>query len=228
MGPAEQDALALSIKVASGSVLLGLPLAVAVAWMLARCRFPGKAFIDALVHLPLVIPPVVTGYLLLLLFGRRGPIGEWLHDHLGVTLAFRWTGAVLAAMVMEFPLMVRPIRLSIESIDRRLEEAARNLGASPLNVCLSVTLPLAMPGIVVGAVLGFARSLGEFGATITFVGNIPGETRTLSSAIYTFMQMPEGDAAALRLALISIALSLLALMASEFLARRAQARLHGA
>lgn len=228
MGPAEQDALALSIKVASWSVVLGLPFAVLVAWALARCRFPGKAFIDALVHLPLVIPPVVTGYLLLLLFGRRGLIGEWLHDHLGVTLAFQWTGAVLAAMVMEFPLMVRPIRLSIESIDRQLEEAARNLGASPFNVCLSVTLPLAMPGIVVGAILGFARSLGEFGATITFVGNIPGETRTLSSAIYTFMQMPEGDAAALRLALLSIAVSLLALMASEHLVRRAQARLHGA
>lgn len=228
MGQAEVDALALSIKVAGYSVLLGLPCAVLVALILARSRFPGKAVIDALIHLPLVIPPVVTGYLLLLVFGRRGPAGEWLHDVLGVTLAFRWTGAVLAAMVMGFPLMVRPIRLSLEAIDRRLEEAASNLGASPVGVYLSVTLPLAVPGIIVGAILGFARSLGEFGATITFVGNIPGETRTLSSAIYTFIQMPEGDNAALRLALLSVGVSLVALMASEYLARRARVRMHGA
>lgn len=228
MGQAEFDALALSIKVAGWSVLFGMPCAVLVASVLARGRFAGKSLIDALIHLPLVIPPVVTGYLLLLLFGRRGPVGEWLHDVLGLTLAFRWTGAVLAAMVMGFPLMVRPIRLSIEAIDRRLEEAAGNLGASPAGVYLSVTLPLAAPGIIVGAILGFARSLGEFGATITFVGNIPGETRTLSSAIYTFIQTPDGDDAALRLALVSIAVSLAALMASEYLARRAEARVHGA
>ncbi len=228
MGQAEVDALALSIKVAAWSVLLGLPCAVLVASILARSHFAGKAFIDALIHLPLVIPPVVTGYLLLLVFGRRGPAGEWLHDIFGMTLAFRWTGAVLAAMVMGFPLMVRPIRLSLEAIDSRLEEAASNLGASPAGVYLSVTLPLAAPGIIVGAILGFARSLGEFGATITFVGNIPGETRTLSSAIYTFIQMPEGDDAALRLALLSVGVSLVALMASEYLARRAKVRLHGA
>lgn len=228
MGQAELDALSLSLKIAGYSVLFGLPWAILVASILARAHFAGKALVDAVIHLPLVIPPVVTGYLLLLAFGRRGPVGEWLYDTLGLTLAFRWTGAVLAAVVMGFPLMVRPIRLSMEAIDRRLEEAASNLGASPIGVYLSVTLPLAAPGIIVGAILGFARSLGEFGATITFVGNIPGETRTLSSAIYTFIQMPEGDGAALRLALVSIGLSLVALIASEYLARRAGARVHGA
>ena len=228
MGHEELQAIALSLKVAACSVLFGTPPALAMALLLARCRFPGKALIDALVHLPLVVPPVVMGYLLLLSLGRRGTIGAWLYDQFGIVLAFQWTGAVLAAMVMSFPLIVRPIRLSIEAIDRRLEDAARTLGAPRYWVFLSVTLPLALPGIIVGAMLGFARSLGEFGATITFVGSIPGETRTLSSAIYAFIQMPDGDAGALRLALISVALSLFALMASETLSRRAQALAHGA
>ena len=227
MGHEELQAIALSLKVASCSVLLGTLPALAMALLLARCRFPGRALVDALVHLPLVVPPVVMGYLLLLLFSRRGTVGSWLYDQFGIVLAFRWSGAVLAAMVMSFPLIVRPIRLSIEAIDRRLEDAARTLGAPRYWVFLSVTLPLALPGIVVGALLGFARSLGEFGATITFVGNIPGETRTLSSAIYTFLQTPDGDTGALHLALISIALSLLALVASEYLSRRAQALAHG-
>lgn len=227
MGHDELQAIALSLKVAACSVLFGLPPALGMALLLARCRFPGRALLDALVHLPLVVPPVVMGYLLLLLLGRRGALGGWLYDQFGMVLAFRWTGAVLAAMVMSFPLIVRPIRLSIEAIDRRLEDAARTLGAPRYWVFLSVTLPLALPGIVVGAILGFARSLGEFGATITFVGNIPGETRTLSSAIYTFMQTPGGDAGALHLVFISIGLSLLALVASEYLSRRAQALAQG-
>jgi len=223
----ELQALKLSLQVAACSVLFGLPLALAVATLLARGRFPGKAFLDALVHLPLVVPPVVSGYMLLLLLGRRGLVGAWLYDHFGVVLAFRWTGAVIAALVMSFPLMVRPLRLSIETIDHRLEEAARTLGATRVWVFLSVTLPLALPGMVVGAILGFARSLGEFGATITFAGNIPGETRTLSNAIYTLMQMPEGDAAALHLVLFSIALSMLALLLSEYCSRRVQAQARG-
>jgi molybdate transport system permease protein len=223
----ELEALKLSLQVAGCSVLFGLPLALTVAALLARSRFPGKALVDALVHLPLVVPPVVTGYVLLLLFGRHGPIGAWLYEHFGIVLAFRWTGAVIAALVMSFPLMVRPMRLSIETIDHRLEEAARTLGASRAWVFLSVTLPLALPGMVVSAILGFARSLGEFGATITFAGNIPGETRTLSNAIYTLIQMPEGDAAALRLTLFSIGLSLLALMLSEYCSRRVQAQVRG-
>ncbi|MBI2992614.1 MAG: molybdate ABC transporter permease subunit [Gammaproteobacteria bacterium] len=227
MGHEEFQAIALSLKVAACSVLVGTPPALAVALLLARCRFPGKTLIDALVHLPLVVPPVVMGYLLLLCLGRRGALGEWLYDQFGIVLAFRWTGAVLAAMVMSFPLIVRPIRLSIDAIDRRLEDAARTLGAPRYWVFLSVTLPLTLPGIVVGALLGFARSLGEFGATITFAGSISGETRTLSSAIYAFMQMPNGDPAALNLVLVSVALSLLALMVSEYLSRRAQALAHG-
>ncbi|HTT07819.1 MAG TPA: molybdate ABC transporter permease subunit [Gammaproteobacteria bacterium] len=223
----ELQALKLSLQVAACSVLFGLPLALAIATLLARGRFPGKALIDALVHLPLVVPPVVSGYVLLLLLGRHGMMGGWLYDHFGIALAFRWTGAVIAALVMSFPLMVRPLRLSIETIDHRLEEAARTLGATRAWVFLSVTLPLALPGMVVGAVLGFARSLGEFGATITFAGNIPGETRTLSNAIYTLMQMPGGDAAALHLVVFSIALSMLALLLSEYCSRRVQARARG-
>ncbi|MCG3142919.1 MAG: Molybdenum transport system permease protein ModB [Gammaproteobacteria bacterium] len=227
MGHDELQALRLSLQVAICSVLAGMPLALVVASVLARCRFPGKALVDALIHLPLVVPPVVTGYLLLLLLGRHGIVGAWLYEQFDIVFAFRWTGAVIAAMVMSFPLMVRPIRLSMENVDRRLEDAARTLGASPARVFLSVTLPLAIPGIVVAALLGFARSLGEFGATITFVGNIPGETRTLSSAIYTFMQTPEGDRSALHLAIVSLGISLLALVASEYCARRAQAVVHG-
>ena len=193
---------------------------VLVALVLARGRFWGKALLDGVVHLPLVMPPVVTGYLLLLLLGRRGPLGQFLDEHFGIVFAFRWTGAALACAVMGFPLMVRAIRLSIEAVDRRLEGAAATLGAGPIWVFLVITLPLALPGIIAGMILSFARSMGEFGATITFVANIPGETQTLPSAIYTLTQIPGGDAGALRLTLISIAISMLALLAAEFLARR--------
>lgn len=224
---AESEALLLSLRVALWSVAIGLPLALAVAVVLARANFPGKPLLDGLVHLPLVLPPVVTGYLLLLLFGRRGPLGAWLADTFGLVLAFRWTGAVLAAAVMSFPLMVRPIRLSIEAIDQRLEAAASTLGAGRLLIFFTITLPLALPGILAGAVLGFAKSLGEFGATITFVSNIPGETRTLPSAIYTLTQTPGGEGAALRLVLIAVVLSLLALVLSEALAHRLKQRVHG-
>jgi molybdate transport system permease protein len=202
-------------------------LALLIALLLTRYHFPGKTLLNGLVHLPLVLPPVVTGYLLLLLLGRRGPLGAWLEQTFNVVFAFRWTGAVVAAMVMSFPLMVRPIRLSLETIDEGLEEAAGTLGASRLWLFLTITLPLALPGLLAGAVLGFAKSLGEFGATITFVSNIPGETRTLPSAIYTLTQVPSGETAALRLVLIAVAISLLALMASELLARRLQHRVRG-
>ena len=227
MGRDEFDALLLSGRVAIFSVLVGLPLALATAWLLARRHFRGKLLLDALIHLPLVIPPVVTGYLLLRVLGNHGLVGAWLAQQLGISFAFKWTGAVIAAIVMSFPLMVRPIRLSIEAIDMRLEEAARTLGASPARVFLSVTMPLALPGIIAGALLGFARSLGEFGATITFVGNIPGETRTLASAIYTFIQSPDGDRSAMLLTLTSIAISFCALLGAEYLARRAQVKVRG-
>lgn len=220
----EWQAILLSLRVGLWSLLVGLPPALLLGWVLARCRFPGKALLDGLVHLPLVMPPVVTGYLLLLLLGRRGPIGGFLELHLGIVFAFRWSGAVVAAVVMALPLMVRPIRLSIEAIDRRLESAASTLGAHPFVVFFTVTVPLALPGIVTGAVLGFARSLGEFGATITFVSNIPGETQTLPLAIYTQAQIPGGEPAALRLTVIAVAISLLALIASEFFARRVSRR----
>ena len=210
------------------AVAASLPLAVAVAALLARRRFPGKALVDGLVHLPLVLPPVVTGYLLLLLLGRRGPLGRLLEEGLGIVVAFRWTGAAIAAAVMGFPLMVRAIRLSLEAVDRRLEAAAATLGAGRAAIFLSVTLPLTLPGILAGAMLGFAKSLGEFGATITFVSNIPGETRTLPIAIYAFTQVPGGDAPALRLAVISVALSLAALLASELMARAALRRIEAA
>jgi molybdate transport system permease protein len=193
---------------------------------LARGDFWGKSLLDALVHLPLVLPPVVTGYLLLLTFGRRGAIGAWLAD-LGIVFAFRWTGAALACGVMAFPLLVRPIRLSIEAVDRRLEQAAETLGAPPWRVFWSVTLPLALPGVLAGMVLGFAKAIGEFGATITFVSNIPGETQTISSAIYSLIQTPDGDAAALRLVVVSIVIAIAALIGSEWFARRATRRLHG-
>jgi molybdate transport system permease protein len=193
--------------------------------LLARCDFWGKAMVNGLVHLPLVLPPVVTGYALLLLFGRNGPLGRILAEHFGIVLAFRWTGAALACAVMGFPLMVRAIRLSIEAVDRRFEDAAGTLGASPAWVFATITLPLTLPGILAGVILAFAKALGEFGATITFVSNIPGETQTLPSAIYTLTQVPGGEAGALRLSLVSVAISLAALLISEALARRAMARL---
>jgi molybdate transport system permease protein len=216
----EVDAIRLSLKVASWATLCTLPLGVSVAWALARGRFFGKTLVDALVHLPLVMPPVVTVYLLLLTFGRRGPAGGWLEETLGIVFAFNWTGAALACAVMGFPLMVRAIRLSIESVDTGLERAAATLGASRAWVFLTVTLPLALPGIIAGAVLCFAKALGEFGATITFVSNIPGVTQTLPTAIFTYTQVPGGDAPALRLTLVSILISLAALVVSEWLARR--------
>ena len=223
----EWEILALSLRVAFWSVLVSLPLAVAVAHTLARSNFPGKTLFDATVHLPLVLPPVVVGYLLLLLFGRRGPVGAWLEEWFGIVFAFRWTGAALAAGIMGFPLMVRAVRLSFESIDRKLEAAASTLGAGRAGVFLTVTLPLALPGIITGVLLSFARSLGEFGATITFVSNIPGETRTLPLAIYAYTQTPAGDEAALRLSLIAVLLSLAALYVSEVLVRRAAKRVRG-
>ena len=198
-----------------------LPIAVGLGWLLARGRFPGKAVLDAIIHLPLVLPPVVTGYALLIAFGRTSWLGGALHDWFGVSIIFRWTGAALASAIMALPLMVRAMRLSIEAIDRRLEVAARTLGATPIDTLFGVSLPLALPGIVAGAVLGFARSVGEFGATITFVSNIPGETQTLPIAIYSVLQQPGGEAAALRLSGIAVALSLAALLASEWLTRRA-------
>lgn len=224
MTPEEWMAVRLSLLVATTATFASLPFGIAIAWLLARKRFWGKSILDTLVHLPLILPPVVTGYLLLLSFGRRGPIGAFLADQFGIVLSFRWTGAALACAIMGFPLMVRAIRLSIEAVDRRLESAAGTLGASPAWVFASVTLPLCLPGIIAGAILGFAKSMGEFGATITFVSNIPGETQTLPSLIYTLTQVPGGDSAAMRLTLVSIAISMLALLGSEFLARRVGAR----
>ncbi|TAJ33260.1 molybdate ABC transporter permease subunit [Bosea sp. (in: a-proteobacteria)] len=217
--PEEWSAVRLSLLVATTATLASLPIGLAVALLLARGRFWGKTLLDALVHLPLILPPVVTGYLLLIGFGRRGPIGQLLHDGFGITLSFRWTGAALACAVMGFPLMVRAMRLSIEAVDRRLEAAAGTLGANPAWVFLVVTLPLCLPGIVAGMVLCFAKAMGEFGATITFVSNIPGETQTLPSAIYTLTQVPGGESGAMRLTLISIAISVAALILSEALAR---------
>jgi len=225
--PSELEALRLSLKVAGVSVLASLPVGFVLAWLLARCRFPGRTLLDAVVHLPLVLPPVVIGYLLLVMFGRRGPIGQWLEETFGIVLAFRWTGAALACALMGLPLLVRAIRQSLEAIDRRLESAAATLGASPAWVLASVTIPLALPGIVTGMLLSFARSLGEFGATITFVSNIPGETQTLPLAIYTYTQVPGGDPQALRLCAISVVLSLAALLVSEVLVRRANRTILG-
>jgi molybdate transport system permease protein len=224
--PAELTALRLSLRVAFWAALLSLPLALATAYALARGRFWGKGLLNGLVHLPLVMPPVVTGFLLLLLFGRQGPIGRLLAEQLGIVFAFRWTGAALACAVMGFPLMVRSIRLSIEAVDRRLEQAASTLGASPPWVFASITLPLIAPGVLAGLILGFAKAMGEFGATITFVSNIPGETQTIASAIYAYTQVPGGDLAALRLTALSVVVSLGALLASEILARRAGQRAH--
>lgn len=223
----EWQALSLSLRVAFWNVVISLPFAILIAWVLARREFPGKTLLNALVHLPLVLPPVVTGYLLLLLFGTRGPVGGWLDAAFGIVVAFKWTGAVIAAAVMGFPLMVRAVRLSLEAIDRRLEAGAATLGAAPPMVFLTVTLPLMLPGIIAGTVLSFAKGLGEFGATITFVSNIPGETQTLPLAIHTFLQIPGGEEGAIRLTVIAITLSLLALLLSEALARRTARRLRG-
>ena len=220
LSPEEWGIVALSLKVGGVAVLAILPVAFALAWVLARYRFPGRLLIDGLVHLPLVLPPVVTGWLLLIAFGPLGPVGRWLESWFGVTVMFRWTGAALAAAIMALPLMVRAMRLSIEGIDRRLEGAARTLGAGRWHAFRTVSLPLALPGVLAALVLGFARSIGEFGATITFVSNIPGETRTLPLAIYSALQVPGAEAMATRLALLSVALSLAALILSEALVRR--------
>jgi molybdate transport system permease protein len=227
ISPTEWTAILLSLRVAMVATLVATPFAIALAWLLARREFWGKSVLDALIHLPLVLPPVATGYLLLLALGRRGLVGTWLADQFGIVFAFRWTGAALACGIMSFPLLVRPIRLSIEGIDKRLEQAAATLGAAPWRVFTSVTLPLALPGVLAGMVLGFAKAIGEFGATITFVSNIPGETQTISSAIYSLIQTPDGDAAALRLVMVSVVIAIGALIASEFFARRATQRLHG-
>jgi molybdate transport system permease protein len=228
LSPQDWIAVQLSLRIAAVSTVVALPFGIAIAWLLARKTFWGKSLLDALVHLPLVLPPVVTGYLLLITFGRKAPVGAFLADHFGIVFSFRWTGAALACGIMAFPLMVRAIRLSIEAIDRRLEDAASTLGANRTWMFLTVTLPLALPGIIAGMMLAFARALGEFGATITFVANIPGETQTISAAIYTLTQVPGGDRAALQLVIVAIIISVAALMASEFFARRAFARLHGA
>ena len=225
LSPDEWDAVRLSIKVSTWATIVSLPFGIAIAYLLARKEFWAKSLVNGLVHLPLILPPVVTGYLLLLTFGRRGPVGAFLDNTFGVVFAFRWTGAALACGVMAFPLMVRAIRLSLEAVDRRLEAAAGTLGAAPAWVFLTITLPLTLPGIIAGMVLCFAKAMGEFGATITFVSNIPGETQTLPSAIYTFTQVPGGDAGAMRLTLVSIAISMVALMASEALARRVGRRM---
>ncbi|MDO1585220.1 molybdate ABC transporter permease subunit [Rhizobium oryzicola] len=223
----EWTAIRLSLRVSIVATLASLPFGIALALLLARGRFWGRSVLNGIVHLPLILPPVVTGYILLILFGRRGAIGSFLAEQLGIVLSFRWTGAALACAVMGFPLMVRSIRLSIEAIDAKLEEAAGTLGASPLFVFLTVTLPLMLPGVIAGMILAFAKAMGEFGATITFVSNIPGETQTLSAAIYTFTQVPGGDAGALRLTLVAIAISMLALLASEALARVIGKRIEG-
>lgn len=218
--PAETEAILLSLKVAAAASAGSLPFALAFAWLLARRRFWGHALLNGLLHVPLVVPPVVIGYLLLVVLGRRGPAGAFLEETLGITLGFTWQGAAVASAVVAFPLMLRAIRQAFEAVDRRLEEAARSLGASPAGAFASVTLPLILPGILTGAVLSFARSLGEFGATITFVSSIPGETRTLPLALYAFAQSPGGEDQAIRLVVISVALAMAALIASEWLARR--------
>ena len=223
LGPQEWQAVRLSLRVAGVAMLASLPFAVTVAWLLARRRFPGHGLLSGIVHLPLVLPPVVTGYLLLLTFGTQGPVGSLLQS-LGITFAFRWTGAALAAAIMAFPLMVRAIRLGFESVDPRLEQAAATLGAPRIWIFLTVTLPLILPAILAGATLGFAKAMGEFGATITFVSNIPGQTQTLPSAIYALLQVPSGEAQAMRLVLVSVVIAIGAVLVSEWLARRMEAR----
>ncbi|RWX80924.1 molybdate ABC transporter permease subunit [Neorhizobium lilium] len=224
----EWTAIRLSLRVSSVAMLASLPFGILMAYVLARGRFWGKSLLNGLVHLPLILPPVVTGFLLLVVFGRRGAVGGLLDHYLGIVLSFRWTGAALACAVMGFPLMVRSIRLSIENVDRKLEEAAGTLGANPAWVFITVTLPLILPGVIAGMILSFAKAMGEFGATITFVSNIPGETQTLSAAIYTFTQVPGGDAGAMRLTIVAVVISFAALLASEFLAYRVGRKVHPA
>jgi molybdate transport system permease protein len=225
--PIEWDAMRLSLRVAVWAVLLSLPAGIAAAWVLSRLNFPGRRLLDGVIHLPLVLPPVVTGYLLLLTFGRNGWIGAFLYAHFDFTLAFKWTGAVLASAVMAFPLMVRAIRLSMDNVDRGIEAAARTLGAGPLRVFFTVTMPLALPGVITGSVLAFARSLGEFGATIMFVSNIPGRTQTLPLALYTLTQVPGGESGAMRLCVIAVVIAMAALVSSELLSRRHTAVMNG-
>ncbi len=225
--PLETEALQLSLKVAFVAVTVSLPLGLGAAWLLARCSFPGKSLFDGILHLPLVLPPVVVGYILLVVLGRQGFIGQWLDSLFGITLAFTWQGAAVAAGVMAFPLMVRSIRLALELVDRRLEDAALTLGASAVNVFFTITLPLVAPGILAGSLLAFARSLGEFGATITFAANIPGATQTIPLALYSVIQTPDGETLAFRLAVLSVVLSFAALAVSEVMARRLRARMTG-
>ncbi len=225
--PVEIDSLKLSLWVSGWAVMVTMPPGIVAAWLLARTQFPGKSVMDGLIHLPLVLPPVVIGYLLLPLLGRRGIVGAWLYRALGITLAFNWKGAAVAAAVMAFPLLVRAVRLSIEAVDSGLESAARTLGAGPGRVFFTVTLPLVVPGIITGAILAFARSLGEFGATITFVSNIPGETQTLPLALYSLTQVPDGEVGAMRLCIIAVVIAMVALVGSEILARRFSAHIRG-
>lgn len=225
--PLELEAIRLSLLVSLWAVAGGLPFGIAIAWLLSRLSFPGKSIVDGIIHLPLVLPPVVIGYLLLILLGRRGVIGAWLYEYLGITIAFTWKGAAVAAGIMAFPLMVRAIRISIENVDRGLEQAAHTLGAGPIRVFFTITLPLIIPGIITGLILSFARSLGEFGATITFVSNIRGETQTLPLALYTMTQVPGGEIPALRLCIIAVIISMAALMFSEFLTRHFSGRIRG-
>ena len=227
LSPQEWQAVALSLRVSIWATLCSLPPGIAVALVLARGRFPGRQLLNGIVHLPLILPPVVTGYLLLTTFGTKGPVGGLLDQCCGIVFAFRWTGAALAAGIMAFPLMVRSIRLAIEAVDPKLEQAAATLGASPFRVFATVTLPLVMPGILAGSILAFARAMGEFGATITFVSNIPGQTQTLPSAIYAFLQVPGGEASALRLVAISVAIAMTALLVSEAIAARVARRIAG-
>ncbi|NBB97100.1 MAG: molybdate ABC transporter permease subunit [Alphaproteobacteria bacterium] len=227
LGPEEWEAVALSLQVSLWATVFSLPVGIFVAYALARWSFPGKQFLNGIVHLPLILPPVVTGYVLLLTLGTQGPVGRVLADW-GIVLAFRWTGAAVAAAVMAFPLMVRAIRLSIEAIDPKLEQASATLGAPPLWVFATVTLPMALPGILAGTILAFAKAMGEFGATITFVSNIPGQTRTIPSAIYAFLQVPGGEGAAVKLVIVSVVIAMGALMLSELLARRVARRVGGA
>ena len=223
--PAESEALWLSVKVSVAATLVSLPLGLGIAWIIVRSRLPGRALLNAVVHVPLIIPPVVVGYLLLLAFSRRGWLGAWLEETLGLEIAFTWVGAAVASGIVAFPLMVRAIRLSLETVDRRLEQAARTLGATRADVFLSVTLPMIMPGVVTGVVLSFARCLGEFGATITFVGNIPGETQTLPLLLYQFASQPGKESEAARIVVISLVVAFAALLASELLARRVSRRI---
>ena len=227
LGPEEWQAVALSLKVSLWAIGLSLPLGILTAYALARWRFPGKQFLNGVIHLPLILPPVVTGYLLLLTFGRRGPVGGLLEEWFGLIFAFRWTGAALAAAIMAFPLMVRAIRLAIEAVDPKLEQAAATLGAPRLWVFATVTLPLILPGVIAGAILGFAKAMGEFGATITFVSNIPGQTQTIPLAIYAFLEVPGAEGSAIRLVLISVGIAMAALLLSELLATRVARRVGG-